>query len=222
MKKGFIMLMAVALLGGTAVYAETGTSTASTTPDKVCAQVITWAKNAAGKIEQFPNACIPAGWTVIYKEDGKKVERIENSVKKRIEKVESDLAKQIESKPMLLEVGPKGKAFIRGKIQSISTNSGSSNASSTGSIVVKTWGGNWTVVVYADTELVPQGAFSQFKVGDYVGVRGQIDPDATLTVGATVLRNWSQQATQTIQSLEEKKKEDLKKLEEQKKKALGQ
>lgn len=213
MKKGLAMLMLAAVVGGTAVYAETGTSTASTTP-AVCAQVITWAKSPTGEVKQFPNSCIPSGWTVIASVNVKiedKIKKVEDSAQKKIQRLEQELARKIDSRPMMLEVGPKGKALLRGTIQSVS----SSTSSTTGSIVVKTWGGNWTVVVYPDTEIVPKGNFpGGFQVGDYIGVRGQIDPDKTLTVDATVLRNWSRVVTIQTQKIEDKKKEEIKKLED--------
>lgn len=208
MKKVLALFVLTMILGGTAVYAETASST-------VCAQVITWAKNSEGKIERFPTACVPSGWTVISFstkiED--KIQKIEESAKKKIEKIESDMIRRADSQPIILEVGPKGKALIRGKIESIS----SSTASTTGSLVVKSWGGSWTINVYSDTEIAGNNrTLVGYKVGDYVGARGQIDPNKPLTIDATVVRNWTNNGEVRIQKVEDNKDRKIEKLEDKK------
>lgn len=139
----------------------------------------------------------------------KKIEKIEEQAKKKIQRIEDELVRRGNNQPIILEVGPKGKALIRGKIESVST----STASSTGSITVKSWGGSWKINVYSDTEVIPKGSFPEnFKVGDYVGARGQIDLDKSLTIDATVLRNWSRGEVWT-QKVEDKKIELINKVE---------
>ena len=117
MKKVLALFVLTMILGGSAVYAETASST-------VCAQVITWAKNSEGKIERFPTSCIPSGWTAISfsSKSDDKIQKVEESARKKIEKIESDMLRRADSQPIILEVGPKGKALIRGKIESISSS----------------------------------------------------------------------------------------------------
>lgn len=206
MKKVLALFVLAVVLGGTAVYAETASST-------VCAQVITWAKNSEGKIERFPTACIPNGWTVInfpVKIDDK-IQKIEESARKKIEKIESDMIRRADSQPIILEVGPKGKALIRGKVESIS----SSTASTTGSLVIKSWGGSWTINVYSDTEIAGNNrTLIGYKVGDYVGARGQIDPNKPLTIDATVIRNWSNNGEIKIKKIEDKRDDKIERIED--------
>lgn len=83
---------------------------------------------------------------------------------------------------MLLQVGPAGKALLRGTIASVSS----------GSITVKSWGGDWTVNVSSSAHLLPQGAdLSSFQVGDFVGVQGSVNQDASWTIDATLIRDWT-------------------------------
>ncbi len=137
------------------------------------------------------------------------IQKIEETAKKRIEKIEGEMVRRGEYQPIILEVGPKGKALIRGKIESISTTTGST----TGKIMVKSWGGSWTVNIYQDTEIAGNNrSLTGWKVGDYVGARGQIDPDKTLTVDATVVRNWSNNGEVRIQKIEDKTEKKIEKV----------
>ena len=82
---------------------------------------------------------------------------------------------------MVLNVNPNGKILLRGTVQSVGTNS----------ITVKSWGGDWVVNVSTSTKLMPEGvSLSDFKVGDFVGVHGSTSTTATLTVDATLVRDW--------------------------------
>ncbi len=138
------------------------------------------------------------------------IQKIEESARKKIEKVESEMIRRGEYQPIILEVGPKGKALIRGKIESISTTTGST----TGVLKLKSWGGSWTVNVYSDTEVAGNNrTLNGWKVGDYVGARGQIDPDKTLTIDATVVRNWSNAGEVRIQKIEDKTEKKIEKVE---------
>jgi len=130
------------------------------------------------------------------------IQKIEESARKKIEKIEQDMSRKGNYQPIILEVGPKGKALIRGKVESLSTTT----ASTTGVIVVKSWGGSWTINVYQDTEMAGGNrTLSNFKVGDYVGARGQIDPNKALTIDATVVRNWSNNGENRVEKIEDKK-----------------
>lgn len=138
------------------------------------------------------------------------IQKIEESAWKKIEKVESEMIRRGEYQPIILEVGPKGKALIRGKIESISTTTGST----TGVLKLKSWGGSWTVNVYSDTEVAGNNrTLNGWKVGDYVGARGQIDPDKTLTIDATVVRNWTNGGEVRIQKIEDKAEKKIEKIE---------
>ena len=97
------------------------------------------------------------------------------------------------SSQMVLQVGPNGKVLLRGTVSSASS----------GSVTVKSWGGDWTVTVPSSASVLPQGeALSSFKAGDFVGVQGAIDPSASWTVNATLIRDWTArtEATQQIKA----------------------
>ncbi|MDE1919585.1 MAG: hypothetical protein KGH56_02680 [Patescibacteria group bacterium] len=83
---------------------------------------------------------------------------------------------------MLLQIGPAGKVLLRGTIGSVSS----------GSITVKSWGGDWTVNVPTSARVLPQGAaITDFKAGDFVGVQGSVNQGASWTVDATLVRDWT-------------------------------
>lgn len=86
------------------------------------------------------------------------------------------------SQPTVLEVGRNGKILLRGTIDSTSS----------GSVTVKSWGGDWTVNVPTSALVLPQGSsLSSFQQGDFVGVQGTIDTSANWTVDATLIRDWT-------------------------------
>ena len=82
---------------------------------------------------------------------------------------------------MILQVNHNGKALMRGTIESVGTSS----------IMVKTWGGVWTVNIGSSAKLFPGTDMSQFKAGDFVGVQGQVSETAALTIDAAIVRNWT-------------------------------
>lgn len=90
----------------------------------------------------------------------------------------------------ILQIGPSGKTLLRGTIVSAAS----------GSLTVKSWGGEWTVSVPASASVLPQGtALSSFQTGDFVGVQGTVDGTAAWTVDATLVRDWTARAALTQQ-----------------------
>ena len=87
----------------------------------------------------------------------------------------------VNAKPMVLEVGPRGNVLLRGTVSAVGT----------GSLTVKSWGGDWTVNVSAATKFAPATSMDQFKAGDFVGVQGSMSTVALWTVDATLVRNWT-------------------------------
>lgn len=72
--------------------------------------------------------------------------------------------------------------MLRGTIVSVSS----------GSVTVKSWGGNWTVNVPSSAQVLPDGvALSSFQAGDFVGVQGTVDSSSNWTVDATLVRDWT-------------------------------
>lgn len=94
------------------------------------------------------------------------------------------------SQQMVLQVGPNGKVLLRGTVDSVST----------GSVTVKSWGGDWTVAVPSSATVLPQGvALSNFKTGDFVGVQGAIGSGTSWTINASLIRDWTARAEVTQQ-----------------------
>ena len=92
------------------------------------------------------------------------------------------------SQPTVLQVGAKGNVLLRGTIDSVSS----------GSVTVKSWGGTWTVSVPSSARVLPSGAaLSSFQQGDFVGVQGTVDSNASWTVNATLIRDWTARAALT-------------------------
>jgi len=84
----------------------------------------------------------------------------------------------VHAEPMMLQIEPKGNALLRGTINSVASNS----------LVVKSWGGNWTVNFSSSTKLMPND-IAQFKVGDFIGVQGTVNQASSWTIDATLIRN---------------------------------
>jgi hypothetical protein len=106
--------------------------------------------------------------------------------------------------PMVVEIGPAGNALIRGTVTSIGTDS----------LTVKSWGGDWTVKIERDTKFLPRGlTLDQIKAGDLVGLNGKVNSEETLTVHATLIRDWAErklireEIKQNIKEVKEIKKE---------------
>src|SRR3989344_1839669 len=99
-------------------------------------------------------------------------------------------------KPMIVQIGPEGKTLLRGTVSAVAASS----------IIVKTWGGDWTVNIGSSTQLTPGGSMSQFKVGDFVGVQGMASTSGTFLIDATLVRNW------TAKETEQNNKQEINKL----------
>src|SRR6185436_11657 len=83
--------------------------------------------------------------------------------------------------PMVLQVGANGGILLRGTVDAVNTNS----------LTVKSWGGDWVINVSSSTQLMPQNTMAQFNLGDFVGVRGIVNQNASWTVDAALVRNWT-------------------------------
>ncbi len=89
------------------------------------------------------------------------------------------------SQPMVLNVSAAGKVLLRGTV--VSTDSGT--------VTVKSWGGDWTVNVPSTAEVLPSGiALSSFQTGDFVGVQGTVNSSSNWTGDATLIRDWTARA----------------------------
>jgi len=101
--------------------------------------------------------------------------------------------------PVVVQIGPEGRTLLRGTVDSLGTDS----------IVVKSWGGKWTVRVGANTQILPKitggvSDLSGFKAGDFVGVQGKTADSPDWTIDATLVRNWTER-----QAVKETRKEVL-------------
>lgn len=84
--------------------------------------------------------------------------------------------------PMMVNIGPNGNVMLRGTIV------GTPGADS---LVVKSWGGSWTVNVLSTTNVMSVNkALTDFKEGDIVGVLGSIAADGDFAIDAKILRAW--------------------------------
>ncbi len=85
--------------------------------------------------------------------------------------------------PMVLHVNKDGSVLLRGTVSSVAS----------GSLTVKSWGGDWTVNVPTTASVLPAGsAISNFHTGDFVGVQGTIDANGNWTVDASLIRDWTE------------------------------
>src|SRR5690242_1281218 len=85
--------------------------------------------------------------------------------------------------PMVININPKGNVMLRGTVTSVGTDS----------LVVKSWGGTWTVKVSATTKIKTKNKlFSDIKEGDFVGVEGNISEDGNFVINARNLKVWGQ------------------------------
>ncbi|MES2315383.1 MAG: hypothetical protein V4486_01455 [Patescibacteria group bacterium] len=85
--------------------------------------------------------------------------------------------------PMMINIGPKGNVMLRGKVVSIDT--------SANSLVVKSWGGSWTIETTSSTNILSATkSISDFKADDVVGVIGSISKDGDFIITARILRAW--------------------------------
>jgi hypothetical protein len=105
---------------------------------------------------------------------------------------------------MIVQIGPAGNALIRGTVIN----------SEKDSLTIKSWGGNWTVKIEKDTKFLPRGlTLDQIKAGDFVGLNGKVNSEETLTIHATLIRDWTErklireEIKQNIKEVKEIKKE---------------
>ena len=99
--------------------------------------------------------------------------------------------------PLVVEIGPAGNALIRGTVTNVGTDS----------LTVKSWGGAWTVKIDSNTKFLPKGlTLDQIKVDDFVGLNGKVNSEESLTVHATLIRDWTEKKI-TKEEVQENKKE---------------
>ncbi len=94
--------------------------------------------------------------------------------------------------PMVLQVGPGGRALIRGTVASASN----------GSLTVNGWGGVWTINVPSSASVYPaaaNGSVADFQPGDFIGAEGAVDTSASWTINATLIRDWTMRKTVNAQ-----------------------
>jgi len=119
---------------------------------------------------------------------------------------------------MVLEVGPKGRALIRGNIESVGVDY----------VMIKSWGGLWKIKVASGTEIIPRllgntTDLAKFAVGDYVGAQGTISTTENWTINATVVRDrtehkeMKEERKNNEKELHDKQKEDRKNEQEKRK-----
>jgi|SRR3989344_1601127 len=83
--------------------------------------------------------------------------------------------------PMMINIGPNGNVLLRGKIVSVGTDS----------LVVKSWGGSWTIEVATTTQILSiNRLLTDFKPDAFVGVQGSISQDGDFVINARILRAW--------------------------------
>ncbi len=89
------------------------------------------------------------------------------------------------SAPVMVSINPNGNALLRGTIESTGADA----------LVIKSWGGNWTVKVTSATKIISKNsALSDFKVGDVAGISGSVVQDGSFTINAGIVRAWGQQS----------------------------
>jgi hypothetical protein len=67
-------------------------------------------------------------------------------------------------------------------------------------MMINSWGGTWTVNVGSSAQVLPAvtgNDITQFKTGDFVGVEGTVSGSASLTINATLVRDWTYRAAVT-------------------------
>ncbi len=85
--------------------------------------------------------------------------------------------------PVMINIDPNGHAMLRGEVVSTGADF----------IVVKSWGTNLKVKVWASTHIVSKNSsLSDFKAGDIVGVLGNVSEDGSFIINADTVREWGQ------------------------------
>ena len=85
--------------------------------------------------------------------------------------------------PVMINIDQNGHAMLRGQLESIGADF----------FVVKSWGANLKVKVSSATHIVSKNSsLSDFKVGDIVGVLGNVSEDGSFIINADTVREWGQ------------------------------
>lgn len=84
----------------------------------------------------------------------------------------------VPAQQMQVQIGGKGNAVLRGTVDAVGT----------GTITVKSWGGDWTINVGASATVTPHATtandLSLVKVGDVVNVQGTVNSGSAWTIDA--------------------------------------
>ncbi len=86
--------------------------------------------------------------------------------------------------PIVFNVNGQGKVMMRGIVNSVSN----------GTIILKSWGGDWIIRVSPQTKILPgiaKNDITKFKAGDLAGVQGMVDKNASWTIDANLARDWN-------------------------------
>lgn len=94
--------------------------------------------------------------------------------------------------PVVLESDSTGEILLRGAVQSVNQ----------GEMDITGWGGTWTIRATDESEVAARESvavnaeqdadvFAGISVGDFVGVEGTVVTDASFTVDADFVRNWT-------------------------------
>lgn len=82
-----------------------------------------------------------------------------------------------------VQVNPNGEVTLRGAVKSVGT----------ASLMVKSWGGDWTINIGTGVKLISRAnavlVLADMKVGDIVTVHGSMKPNAGLTVDARQIKD---------------------------------
>ncbi len=99
--------------------------------------------------------------------------------------VTTPVVARVSRQPQVVEISAKGNVLLRGTVSTVGA----------GSITVKSWGGDWTITVGANTEVMPHESakndVSDIHVGDFVGVLGTVDTNSSWTVNAKLVKDWT-------------------------------
>ncbi len=99
------------------------------------------------------------------------------------------------TQPMVLEVNAGGRVLLRGTIDSVGS----------GTLTVKSWGGEWTVNVPSSAEVLPGGDASKFSQGDFVGVLGAVSESGSWAVNAKTVHDWTYGKTVNAENTQNRK-----------------
>lgn len=91
------------------------------------------------------------------------------------------------AQPQVVQIGAKGNVLLRGTIDAVGS----------GSLTVKSWGGDWTVNVPSSAKVLPAsaGGIANFQTGDFVGVQGTVSSSGSWSVDASLVRDWTSAKT---------------------------